>query len=72
MYHSLDDLDHIRVGISQKITQQQKSELGHFMTPLTIARFMASLFRPSHFSTCRLLLDPGAGIGSLSCAFIER
>jgi len=41
------------------------------MTPSTVARFMASLFPSSTLHTCRLL-DAGAGIGALSCAFLDR
>ena len=48
-----------------------KAELGQFMTPATVARFMASLFPPSLLQTCRLL-DAGAGMGALTCAFLNR
>jgi hypothetical protein len=41
------------------------------MTPAPLARFMASLFPPSTLQTCRLL-DAGAGVGALSCAFLDR
>jgi hypothetical protein len=41
------------------------------MTPSTVARFMASLFPPSTLDVCRLL-DAGAGVGALSCAFLDR
>ncbi|MDR2924399.1 MAG: Eco57I restriction-modification methylase domain-containing protein [Azoarcus sp.] len=41
------------------------------MTPANIARFMAELFPPSALSICRLL-DAGAGMGALSCAFLDR
>ena len=41
------------------------------MTPSRIARFMASLFPSCSLSTCKLL-DAGAGVGALSCAFIDR
>lgn len=41
------------------------------MTPSTVARFMAALFPPSTLDVCRLL-DPGAGVGALSCAFLDR
>ncbi len=41
------------------------------MTRPAVARFMASLFSPSTIQTCRLL-DAGAGVGSLSCAFLDR
>jgi len=48
-----------------------KSALGQFMTPSGVAQFMASLFPASRLQTCRLL-DAGAGLGALSCAFLER
>ena len=41
------------------------------MTPDRTAQFMAGMFSTNRISTCRLL-DPGAGIGSLSLAFLER
>ncbi|HEY3840108.1 MAG TPA: Eco57I restriction-modification methylase domain-containing protein [Bryobacteraceae bacterium] len=41
------------------------------MTPSTVARFMAALFPPSPLDVCRLL-DAGAGVGALSCAFLDR
>jgi adenine-specific DNA-methyltransferase len=41
-----------------------------FMTPSTVARFMVSLFSSSNLHTVRLL-DAGAGIGSLSGAFLD-
>jgi tRNA1(Val) A37 N6-methylase TrmN6 len=41
------------------------------MTPAAVARFMASLFPPSTLKTCRLL-DAGAGVGALTCAFVDR
>jgi len=48
-----------------------KSELGQFMTPATIAEFMASMF--TDISQPEIaLLDPGAGVGSLTAAFIQR
>ena len=66
MLQNLERVDIVRKQISQK----RKSELGQFMTPTTIARFMASLFAPSTLHTARLL-DAGAGIGSLSGAFLS-
>jgi len=41
------------------------------MTPNGVAQFMASLFPDCHLPICRLL-DAGAGLGALSCAFLER
>ncbi len=66
-----EHVDAVRKEIGRKIGPKQKSDFGQFMTPLTVARFMASLFVPSSLQTARLL-DAGAGIGSLSGAFLDR
>jgi adenine-specific DNA-methyltransferase len=71
MLQLLESVDIVRKEVGQQITQKRKAELGQFMTPSTVARFMASLFSPSTLQTARLL-DPGAGIGSLSGAFLDR
>lgn len=71
MLQLLDQVDTVRKEVGRKIDQGRKSEFGQFMTPSTVARFMASLFSPSTLQTARLL-DAGAGIGSLSCAFLDR
>lgn len=68
MHQQLEFADHIRRMISPNIGKTQKSKFGQYMTPAGIARFMASMFPCSNLSSCRLL-DAGAGIGSLSCAF---
>jgi adenine-specific DNA-methyltransferase len=57
--------------VSKGTDAERKSQLGQYMTPERTARFMASLFVPTTRRGCRLL-DPGAGIGSLSSAFLER
>ncbi len=67
----LKTLDKIRLDVSAKLDVEEKSRLGQFMTPATVARFMASLFAHSNSNRCRLL-DAGAGIGSLSSAFLEN
>lgn len=52
--------------------RQSKSALGQFMTPSSVARFMANLFDlPENLQHCHLL-DAGAGLGALSCAFLDR
>ena len=67
----LQVVDSVRKEVSPRITQKHKAEFGQFMTPSSVARFMASLFPPSTLQTCRLL-DAGAGVGALSCAFLDR
>lgn len=64
-------LDPIRLDVSAKLDRQQRSALGQFMTPSRVADFMAGLFPPPTKQAVRLL-DAGAGIGSLTAAFLER
>lgn len=71
MLQLLEHADTVRQVVGRQISQQHKSEFGQFMTTLTVARFMASLFESSTLQTARLL-DAGAGIGSLSGAFLNR
>jgi hypothetical protein len=67
----LDHADSIRRVVAPRIAVGRKSALGQFMTPAPVARFMASLFPPSELETCSLL-DAGAGVGALTCAFLDR
>ena len=71
MYQQLDTADSVRRVVAPRTTKTHKAEFGQFMTPSSVARFMASLFPPSTLKTCRLL-DAGAGVGALSCAFLDR
>ncbi len=59
-----------RLQLSKRTAAQKKSLLGQFLTPEKTATFMAGLFRDGK-GVCRLL-DAGAGIGSLSAAFLDR
>jgi adenine-specific DNA-methyltransferase len=67
----LEHVDGVRREVAPRITQKRKAEFGQFMTPSSVARFMASLFPPNTLQACRLL-DAGAGMGALSCAFLDR
>ncbi|HCT7915533.1 Eco57I restriction-modification methylase domain-containing protein [Pseudomonas xantholysinigenes] len=71
MLQQLDTADSVRREVAPRTAQKHKSELGQFMTPSSVARFMAGMFPPSTMQTCRLL-DAGAGVGALSCAFLDR
>lgn len=71
MLQQLDKADTVRRTVGPATSQKHKSEFGQFMTPSSVARFMASLFPASTLQTCRLL-DAGAGVGALSCAFLDR
>lgn len=67
----LATVEQVRLKLSKDTDASRKSKLGQFFTPARTARFMANLFKPSSIRDCRLL-DAGAGIGSLSSAFLER
>lgn len=71
MLQMLEHAENVRRDISPKIESRRKSNLGQFMTPSPVARFMADIFTPTSIDACRLL-DAGAGVGSLSCAFLDR
>ena len=71
MLQQLDTADSVRREVAPRIAQKLKSELGQFMTPSSVARFMAGMFPPSTLQTGHLL-DAGAGVGALSCAFLDR
>lgn len=65
-----DVIEARRLQLIHHISTQKKSSLGQFFTPVQIARLVASKFAPVR-GTVRLL-DAGAGIGSLTAAFVER
>ena len=69
----LSAVEQTRLRVSKGTEAKKKAQLGQFLTPARTAQFMAGLFPPtaSAKGVCRLL-DPGAGIGSLSSAFLER
>ncbi len=64
-------VEQTRLRVSGNTEAKRKSRLGQFLTPARTAQFMASLFTSKNDLDCRLL-DAGAGIGSLSSAFLER
>ncbi len=66
----LTEVEQIRLRLSRDTDAKKKSQFGQFLTPERTAAFMAGLFPPSEGICC--LLDAGAGIGSLSAAFLER
>lgn len=66
----LAQVERIRLRISKGTDPKKKSQLGQFFTPASVAMFMAKLFT-ANGGECRLL-DAGAGIGSLSSAFLDR
>lgn len=69
-YNALASAEISRHEANRELDPEIKSKLGQFMTPDRVASFMAGLFI-SRSNSIRLL-DAGAGVGSLSLAFIEH
>ena len=59
-----------RIDASLKLDSDSRALLGQYMTPAPIGRFMASLFTETRGDM--RVLDPGAGVGSLTAALAER
>ena len=63
-------LDTMRIEFQRSLDKDRQSEMGQFLTSASISTLMAGMYAqlPSSIN----LVDPGAGIGSLSAAFIAR
>lgn len=59
-----------RLSHAVETDESHKKDFGQYLTPYSIAKFMASLF--PKINKDLNILDPGAGIGTLSCAFLDR
>lgn len=66
----LERVDTLRRLASSALDQGKRSELGQYLTGQSVARYMASMFQS--VSKDIRLLDAGAGIGSLTAAFLDR
>ena len=67
----LSEVEQSRLEVSKATDAKRKGQFGQFFTPASTAQFMAGLFTQTPNRTCHLL-DAGAGIGSLTAAFLER
>lgn len=63
-------IDFFRLDANRRLAPDRRAELGQFMTPPATARLMASMFEPSTDDVT--LLDAGAGVGSLTAAFVNE
>lgn len=66
----VEGVNYFRLDASRRLDARQRGELGQFFTPPSVAGFMASMFETRSPSV--RLLDAGAGVGSLSTAFIAE
>lgn len=65
-----DKVEELRLYAYARLDPAQRGSLGQYFTPAPVAGFMASFFEalPENIS----LLDPGAGAGMLTSAFVLR
>ena len=66
----LDQVDFLRLDANRRLDPARRSELGQFMTPQATAHLMGSMFEASFENIT--LLDAGAGVGSLTAAFVDE
>jgi adenine-specific DNA-methyltransferase len=66
----MDRVEVRRLRAAAGIDRALRAERGQFFTPAAVARTMASMFEPSREPVS--LLDAGAGIGSLTAAFVAE
>lgn len=66
----LDSVDFFRLDANRRIDRVRRAEFGQFMTPPATATLMASMFEAKHREI--RLLDAGAGVGSLTAAFVSE
>lgn len=66
----MPDSDASRLSVNSALEPDRKTALGQFMTPSIIAEYMASLFNTADRPV--VLLDAGAGIGSLTIAAAQK
>lgn len=66
----LEQTDFFRLDASRRLDPERRAEMGQFFTPAASARLMASMFE-NRVSSLRLL-DAGAGVGSLTAAWIAE
>ena len=64
----LDHIDTTRSDAQKALNKNQQAEMGQFFTPPSVAKMMAEMY--TSFPTFISLLDPGAGVGTLTAAFV--
>jgi len=69
MSETIEVLDRERIELNNLLVN--KAEYSQYLTPVSVARFMASLFDKDKLENPKIL-DAGAGIGTLTAALMER
>src|SRR5579872_1781905 len=66
----VESVDFFRLDANRKLDPERRSDLGQYMTPPPTALLMASMFVAEKEDIA--LLDAGAGVGSLTAAFVSE
>ena len=66
------DIESRRKAATQSLDAKHRSQFGQYFTPEPVAQFMASLIKRPRGGKRLSILDPGAGIGSLSAALLAH
>lgn len=69
---STSDIENRRKAATQALDADHRSQFGQYFTPEPVAQFMASLVKRPRRGKRIAILDPGAGIGSLSAALLAH
>ncbi len=67
----LERSEFYRLDAGRFLETKQRAVRGQFFTPPPVARFLASFSQPPEVEVIQFL-DPGAGVGNLSAAWIEE
>ncbi|MFQ5745073.1 MAG: BsuBI/PstI family type II restriction endonuclease [Acidobacteriota bacterium] len=66
----LEHTDFFRIDVARRLDPERRGDLGQFLTPAATAHLMASMFKNQRPSMH--LLDAGAGVGSLTAAWVTE
>jgi len=69
-FESINPFDQVHQSFNAATSREERSLIGQFLTPVSIADFMASLFKSAKKDV--RILDPGAGAGVLFSALISK
>lgn len=69
--HPIEAAERLRLDAAGSLDPSRRAALGQFFTPLPAARLIASML-PGRSTRRVRLLDPGAGVGSLTAAAVEH
>jgi len=68
--HLALEIEEQRSNYIKNTATEHKETFGQYLTPYSVAKYMAAWFPDPDGKV--FLLDPGAGAGSLSCAFVQN